>query len=362
MSSVRTVSVFLLCVSTSVVHSACCKCVDGIDGEDGTPGDPGLQGEPGIQGEQGEAGPSFSVILPDDTDDLSAAVDMLPDSGGTIFLRAQEGCYEVIESVHIDRSNVTIQGEAGVEVCLADGVDQPLILIGSDAEVPSESERVENIRLIDLALDGNRENQSSETDPSRPWLRNNLIDIRMASRVWVDRVDSHSGISGCLVGSWSSELLHVDDSLFHDCFYDGIALYTSSNLVLRGFQAFDNGSAGISLDNDLSDVLFADGLVRDNGDVGIFVRDSQDLGFRGLSVRDNASYAVFAADAGVDGTEVSNLSFMGCDFTDNGGGFWQASSSVSSDGNVLMGSVFRGTGAEILDSSGLLVQSGNLLL
>jgi hypothetical protein len=78
--------------------------------------------------------------------------------------------------------------------------------------------------------------------------------------VTIERVDAHDARSGFLA-SWTqmSPFPTVSSSSFHHNFYDGIALYTSEHLTMSDFFCYQNDSAGLSLDNNLSLVDFHDG-------------------------------------------------------------------------------------------------------
>lgn len=172
----------------------------------------GPAGEDGADGLIGPAGPSPLLIVPDQCNDIQEAIDSLAENeGGTVYIKS--GTYTVSEGIHINRSNITISGEQGTLIRLDDDVNQPVILIGSAAEAPQNP--VENIRIENLEIDGNRESQNSETDPERPWIRNNCIDVRMVRDLWISGVDLHHARSGELVVSWDSRYIFIDQSTFH---------------------------------------------------------------------------------------------------------------------------------------------------
>jgi len=97
-------------------------------------------------------------VVKSGSDSIQKAVDALPENGGTIFIKANT--YVLNKGIHIKRSNVKILGEKGVRIKLADHVNQPVIAIGSDEEIPKF--RIRNISLSDLEIDGNKENNCVE--------------------------------------------------------------------------------------------------------------------------------------------------------------------------------------------------------
>lgn len=246
--------------------------------------------------------------------DLQKAIDSLPEEGGTVFLKAR--VYFLNKGLHINRSNIKLVGERGTILRLMPEVNQPIILIGSDTEVPDK--KITDIVISELELDGNKKFQLSETDPLRPWIRNNGIDIRRVDRVWLEKLNIHNARSGGVVASWNCHNIFISDSMFHHNEFDGIALYDSEDVLVKGFFAFNNRSAGISLDNRLKHITFSVGTVKNNGDVGIFARDSIDLKFHNIAVVSNKSHGCFISNNTWDPEEtgVVRSFFSGCSFLD----------------------------------------------
>jgi len=313
------------------------------------------------EGPKGDKGDAPFVIVPTDIYDIQRAIDSLANyRGGTVYIKAGE--YTLSQGLHIYCSNMTISGEQGVLIKLGNNVDQPLILIGSDEEIPTTS--IENIKINNVELDGNKQFQDSETDPARPWIRNNCIDIRMVNDIWITEVDVHDGRSGGLVVSWDSRFIFIDNSSFHHNVFDGIALYASEDIQISNFFCYENGYAGLSFDNDLKNVLFNAGTINNNGDVGIFGRHSKDLNFHSITIVNNQSHGCFLSHESLGtNTGVTRLFFNSCSFIDNNGyGFWLASPVSESPYNVVIGCLFSGNtqGAIELHPDGELYQDGNI--
>ena len=208
------------------------------------------------------------------------------------------------------------------------------------------------------------DNQDRETDPAREWIRNNGIDVRMVNNLRITDVDIHDARSGGVVVSWECYQIFITDSYFYNNFFDGIALYDSENINVINFMCFGNGSAGISLDNQLSDVLFDTGIIESNGDVGIFARNSEDISFHDLMIADNQNSGCFLSHVSIGtGTGVTRLYFDGCSFLDNVGyGLWLASPASESPNNAVTGCLFSGNtaGAINLDAGALLDLEANV--
>jgi len=305
---------------------------------------------------------------------IQAAIDSLPESGGTVFLPA--GRYVLDGMVHLNRSHVRLQGESGTVLALADGVMQPNLLIGSAAQKPTAAEKISHVTVSGVEFDGNKAKQDSEFHPTKPWLRNNTIDIRGVDDLRILDVDCHDARSGGVVASWSCERIIIRGSSFHHNFFDGIALYSSRDILVSDFFCFGNDSAALSLDNKLCNVTFSDGHIFENNDVGIFARDSTKLSFRNLQIYDNKLHGVFIAhqvydkghpkeDQIVPNSGMIDNSFVGCSFHNNvGWGLFFASNPELSWGNSVTNCTFGGNteGAIRRVSEEVLVQSGNVML
>jgi len=321
----------------------------GCDGEQGPPGPTGPQGPPG----------SYPVItVHDHTITIQDAIDSLPVSGGTVLIKA--GTYTISQGIHIDRSGITVMGESGTIIRLGDHVNQPVILVGSDDDPPDDS--VGTIRISGLEIDGNRAGQDTELDPARNWLRNNGISLINARNVWIRDVDIHHTVSGGLVATYDCRRVFINGISCHHNAFDGIALYTSRDMFISGFICYENDAAGISLDNELSFVLFADGMIRDHGDVGIFARNSDDIGFHDLIIAGNGSHGCFLGrDMAVTDGGVNRSAFQGCSFLDNDGhGLWLADS--LSINNTVSGCLFSGNALDSIhtDTGAALYLEGNI--
>jgi hypothetical protein len=304
---------------------------------------------------------------------IQAAIDALPATGGTVFIPA--GRYVLDGMIHINRSHVALRGEPGTLLFLGDGVKQPNLLIGSDVEAPGKTDKIRDVFISGIEFDGNKDAQDSEFHPTKPWLRNNTIDIRATDDLIIGNVNAHNARSGGIVASWDCERMTVRGSAFHHNFFDGIALYDSRHLLITEFLCYANNAAGLSLDNRLLDVTFANGHIYGNRNVGIFARDSDGLNFRNLVIRDNGSFGSFLShtadpDKGPESsnktipeTGIRNSNFSGCSFINNRGhAIWMASVPKLSHDNSAIGCTFSGNVApSIKGGNDMLKTAGNLI-
>lgn len=278
--------------------------------------------------------------------------------------------------LHINRSHVALRGEPGTLLYLADGVKQPNLLIGSDAKAPKVEEKIRNVTISNIEFDGNKDAQDSEFHPTKPWLRNNTIDIRAVDDLIIENVNAHNARSGGIVASWDCERITIRNSQFHNNFFDGIALYASRHILVSDFLCYANMAAGLSLDNRLQDITFANGHIYENQNVGIFARDCDGLYFRNLVIRDNGSYGAFLAHTVypkghekegeiIPHTGINNSHFSNCSFIDNtGNGLWFVSTPELSENNSIIASTFAGNTAPSIriEIDGMIAVTSDLVL
>lgn len=305
--------------------------------------------------------PPEVVVTP--TDSIQEAIDGLSASGGTVFIKA--GVHIISAGIHIKHSNISITGEQGTIIKLQNTANQPVILIGTDAATPAAPDQISNIAIANLEIDGNQLGQTSEVDPTRTHIRNNGIDIRAVSDLWIDGVDVHDSRSGGIVASWKSSNIFISRVNAHDNYYDGIALYDSSKIIVTDFICSSNDhGAGLSLDNDLKQVSFNGGIIQDNHDVGIFARHSENLLFSNVIISGNGSHGAFLShdDADPTTTGVKNILFAGCSFQGNNGyGIQLASPPTYSSKNGVTGTLFNNnTSGCITYELGSLSEGGNV--
>ncbi|RJQ77946.1 MAG: hypothetical protein C4519_13025 [Desulfobacteraceae bacterium] len=288
----------------------------------------------------------------DDAANIQQALDALPLTGGSVYLRA--GIYLLNQGIHIKRSNVTLLGETGTLLQLGPNVNQPVVLIGSDVETPTPNDIIQNIRIGYMEIDGNKANQISENVPAKTWIRNNGVDVRGVAYLWVENMNVHNARSGGIVVSWFSQRITISNSSFHDNFFDGIALYDSKNILISNFFSYANSSAGLSLDANLEYVSLFGGYVADN-DIGVFIRNAMNVNLNNIMVFGNRKYGSYLAI-------VQGLFFQGCGFYNNKGhGIW-LESTVPGSNNAVVGCLFSNNGGNCIqdDTGGGLAQTANI--
>jgi len=258
-------------------------------------------------------------------------------SGSIVYLKSKS--YVLNDTLRITTSNVSIIGEPGTKLSLANNVNKPVIAIGSQEAVPTFT--TVNVTISDIEIDGNKDNQSSEIQADKPWIRNNGIDVRAVKRLTIQNVVSRNSRSGGLVISNKCSDIYVMNSEFDNNFFDGIAYYDSKRIYTQNSSIKNNNGAGISLDVDISDSIFSNCILDSNKDVGIFIRFANELRFNNCVIKNSGSYAVFLGHNEED-KGVHDLMFSGCQLLNNVGGVLMSSvNDTQSSHNSVVGCVFR---------------------
>jgi parallel beta-helix repeat protein len=309
----------------------------------------------------------FEVRNLDDLALAQAAVEApARDVSEALTVRFAPITFELADTFRIGRSGVTVVGQTGTRLVLGDHVNKPVISVGSQADFVTAADLIENIVIKDMTIDGNKDNQDSETGVDAPWIRNNGIDVRAVRRLTVERVHASNNRSGGLVISWGSSEIRVIDCVFEKNFFDGIAFYTSTRILVANCAMRNNGFAGISLDNDLLESAFTGCILDSNRDVGVFARNSSNLAFRNCVIENSGDWGVFLAHDDED-RGVHDIEFAVCEVSNNRGGLFMASvGEHQSSGTRVVGSTFHGNerdGRRNIETSGSAIwAAGNLEL
>ncbi len=316
-----------------------------------------------------------SIIIPDDYSfsTINQAIADLPAEGGTIFIRAGQYTVSNDNYVHINKSNVSLIGETGTVIKLGDEELHPVILIGTTKDVPDESEnsadRIHNIEIRNLEIDGNRNQQSSEDDESFSHIKNNCIAVRCVSNLLLSNIKAHNARSGGIVMSWSSSRVNISECFLYDCFFDGLSINGCYDIMVANTMVYENDFSGVTMDAGNRDIVFTNMVIRNNDKNGIFVRWSQDLIFNGLDIYENGENGVFAShdDMNASVSEVDNLHFIGCLIRDNGTssshwGISWPSPNIYAGRNYVSNCVFLGNyaGSIFTAAADSLFQIGNI--
>ena len=306
-------------------------------------------------GEDG-VGSASCVVWPgesiqDCVDSVAAA------GGGEVLVRA--GTHELTDHVHISTSNVTLRGEGAASVLwLADSVNRSNILIGPTVEFPT-SDPIENIVIEDLTVDGNKDNQSSETymDPDRDHIRVNGLTIRRANNVQIRRITTTRARSGGIVTTDDVRYFLAEDVVSTENYFDGLALYLTEESIVRGCLLQNNSAGGISTDIQFNGNLIVNNIIADNGrgedgasaNPGLYMSESRDNLIADNLIVGSAGNGIVLTNNGGDGA-ADNV-FHGNVIADSGEyGIWIAQPNCT--GNRGHGTCYRdNTLGNVLEST-----------
>jgi hypothetical protein len=225
-------------------------------------------------------------------------LDGLP-AGGEVILGA--GVYVVRQPILLARDGQTLRGGGDSTILrLADGANCPVVIFGSlsaDAKNPTK-----DVRLADLFIDGNRQNQQKEVwrlQPNGAGVYNNGVDVWGTDGAKVENVTCAHCRSGGLVTAGGTRRLEVQDFTAFDNQFDGLACYFTEESHFSRLNLYDNLSAAISLDLNFNHNVIEDAVLTGD-DLGIFMRQSRNNVFKGVTIRQSRHHGVFMAATGVE--------------------------------------------------------------
>ena len=223
---------------------------------------------------------------------IQAALDALP-AGGEVRLAA--GRYVIRHPVILRTNHLSLRGcGASTVLYLADGANCPVVVLGS----PSDSAKpTKDVCLADLFINGNRKNQQKEVWRSLrdgAGVYNNGVDVWNVNGATVEQVVCCHCRSGGMVTSARTRRLTVRDYAAFDNQFDGLACYLTEDSDFSRLNLHDNLSAGISLDLNFNHNVIHDSVLTGN-DLGIFMRQSKNNIFKGLTIQNSRHHGVFMA-------------------------------------------------------------------
>ncbi|MGA2542363.1 MAG: NosD domain-containing protein [Verrucomicrobiota bacterium] len=224
--------------------------------------------------------------------EMQKALDSLP-PGGELILSA--GTYEITQPLLLRHDGMTMRGRGGATILhLADQAECPVVVLGPP--MTERSHPAAHLRLADLVIDGNRKNQKAEgwrSAGSGPAINNNGVQIWNVTDAVVEHVVCCRCRSGGLVTVEVRRLLVSDYDAFDNQF-DGLACYQTQQSRFAGLRLHDNLAAGISLDLEFDHNWISNAVLSGN-DLGVFMRDSRDNWFQGLTICKSRHDGVFMA-------------------------------------------------------------------
>jgi hypothetical protein len=240
--------------------------------------------------------------LPLPPEDASAmirkAIEAVPAHGGDIRLPA--GRFLIYRPLVLQRDNITLRGDgSGTLLVLAPAANCPMIVIGDDS--PEPMMEVKNVRVTDLRLDGNRAQQKFECwdglcdTGEKTNIRSSGVVFRRAVDCGIERIEAFECRSGGVVTEKGCRRLTIRDLRAHHNEFDGLACYQTEDSILTGLHLHDNPFAGISLDWSFDRNVIHGAVLATNGGQGIFMRDSKENVFQTILIRDSGQQGIFIA-------------------------------------------------------------------
>jgi polygalacturonase len=230
------------------------------------------------------------------SEQIQAALDGLPDSGGEVVL--PPGVFLVRQPIVLKRSHQILRGAGPCTILrLADRANCPVIVMGQALNSPTLT--LTNLHVTDLVIDGNRRQQQEECwqiQGEGSWIRNNGITVQGVTDSTIERVCAGHCRSGGLVTTYYVRRLTVRDFEAYDSEFDGLACYRTEDSLFTGLNLHHNQAAGISFDLAVNHNVIQDSVLAEN-DLGVFMRDSRFNLFRGIRVNESRKFGVFMAQA-----------------------------------------------------------------
>lgn len=259
------------------------------------------------------SGPTWiwGYTLPkDECSFIREKISQLPEDGGEVEIPS--GFYTCQSPIILDRSHVHLRGQGEVTLHLAKNANAPVLIMGGANTPPRH---LYDIQVINLRIDGNRWHQKYECwggycdRGGTTYIRNNGITVRGVSNGLIKDVFITSARSGGLVTERGCFDLEIDNLTSVDNEFDGFAGYETFGARLRRMNLSHNRAAGISLDIRFHGNLMSDVKIENNGDVGIFMRDSNSNIFENIKINNSGNHGIFIAKAEDDATCSMNNEF-----------------------------------------------------
>ena len=277
---------------------------------------------------------------------IQKALDQLPEDGEVLLA---SGTYTITEPILLRHDSQTLRGSGESTILyLADEANCPVVILGAPLN-PSGHATVQ-VRLADLTIDGNRAHQKAEfwrsaVDNSQ--LNNNGVDIWNTTDATVERVVCSHCRSGGLVAAAGIRRLTIRDFTAFDNQFDGLACYLTEDSHFTGLNLHDNLAAGISLDLDFNHNII-DNAVLTGNNLGVFMRQSRNNAFQGVTIAHSQNDGVFMAQTATKsisgwqlcpGTECVGNTFSKLSINDCGGNAFRVND-LSCTNNVITNSSF----------------------
>lgn len=279
--------------------------------------------------------------------EIQHALNTLPTNGGEVIL--PPGIYDVSTPIVLSHDHQTLRGSGNMTVLrLADKANCPVVIMGQPVNQPKNV--VKDLRVADLAIDGNRRNQQHELwdiTGDGHYIRNNGITVQSVSDSTIEHVTTARCRSGGVVTTLGVDNLTVRDLNSYDNQFDGLACYLTTHSTFADLFLHDNPGAGISLDLSFEENVLSNAVLASN-DLGIFMRSSRGNRFEDIAIRNCHHFGVFMAHSewktkngwqAAPNSECVNNSFRNITAANCGGAAFRVNNSTCTN-NVIVQAKF----------------------
>ena len=253
------------------------------------------------------------VVIPNGSTsiEIQAALDNLPDVGGTVVLPT--GITHLATPIVLRRSNQTLTGNSLTWLVLDTAANCPAIILGEPVNNPTVT--LTNLTVSNLKIDGRKNEQTRENWKIRGTgsaVRNNGITVQAVSDSVISNVYCMRCRSGGLVTTLGVKRLRVQEFAAYDNQFDGLACYLTTDSSFSDLYLYDNPCAGISVDLAFNNNLVENARL-DANDLGIFMRASHGNEFHNINVSNSKNHGLFMAhsDAKAVSSACTSNNFFG---------------------------------------------------
>ena len=306
---------------------------------------------PGAIGDAAFGSPPIIIKLPANATsvEIQMALDRLPPNGELVLA---PGTYEISRPLMLRHDYQTLRGipaRLHHPLHLSNGADCAPVMILGPPMTETRAPRSTHLFVADLLIDGNRKNQKREFWKSAGdgcEFNNNGVQIWNVTDAAVEHVTCCRCRSGGMVTA-GVRRIQVKDFDSYDNQFDGLACYQTEESHFGSLRLHDNLAAGISLDLDFNHNFITDAVLAGN-DLGIFMRDSRNNSFQGLTISKSRHDGVFMAQAVAPtpkgwrtcpGTECVGNNFENLMVHDCGGNAFRVNDATCTN-NVISGALF----------------------
>lgn len=160
-----------------------------------------------------------------DTDDIQEAIDLLPPTGGAIYIK--EGTYKITETINITKDNVQITGDGRAARIL--NLENVRTFLINDKD---------NFLISGIKLEGSITSGTLNTA---------IVAVNSNQSIIQDCYILNCGGSGMAIASCRQ--MHILNNEVNACNGDGMAFQTMESLILTGNRIRDNDNHGMDFLN-----------------------------------------------------------------------------------------------------------------